>query len=202
MRLILLVFPAALLAVPITAFAQPISFGVVGGAGLTQDFQNQILPGSPGFEPISLYSTPKRWIAGAMIEVRLPKHLSVELDGLYHELEYTIAGVNPNGTLNSVSPSPVVTWELPVLAKYRFSSPPVVKPFVEAGPAFRSPGNLNGTQPSNYGFAAGGGVEARAWKLKIAPQVRYLHWTADSSHSYFAPSTVSDQVELLVTLSY
>ena len=56
-----------------------------------------------------------------MLEFGLPWHLSVEVDGLYHPLSYTFAGIEPNGTLNSVSPATVVTWEFPALAKYRFS---------------------------------------------------------------------------------
>jgi hypothetical protein len=88
----------------------------------------------------------------------LPLHLSVEIDGLYHELEFTTAFIEPNGTSNSVSPAPVVTWEFSVMVKYRFSLP-ILKPFVEAGPTFRTAGNLNGTSPSNHGFTVGVGVE-------------------------------------------
>src|SRR5215470_409406 len=97
------------------ASAQPLLFGVIGGASLTQDFQNNIMgaPGPPA--PIVAYSTPKRWIVGGTVEVRLPLHVSIEFDALYHELEFTQAAVFPDGTLHSVSPAPVVTWELPVL---------------------------------------------------------------------------------------
>jgi hypothetical protein len=179
------------------AFAQPVSFGVIGGASLTEDFQNRTI------DHVIAYSTPKRWIAGATVEVRLPLHLSVEADGLYHELEFTNAFVEPTGTLDSVSPSPVVTWEFPVLIKYRFSLP-IVEPFVEAGPCFRASGNLNGASPSNHGFTAGVGVEAHIWKLKLAPQVRYLRWARDqaSAVGYVSPFTVPDQAEFLVSISY
>jgi hypothetical protein len=178
------------------ASGQPLSFGVIGGAGLTQDFQNQRVGNTIA------YSTPKRWIAGGMVEVRLPLHLSVEVDGLYHELEFTNAFIEPNGTPNSVSPAPVVTWEFPLLAKYRFSLP-LVKPFVEAGPSFRTAGNLNSTSPSSHGFTAGMGVEAHVLKLRIAPQVRYTRWARDRRSPYsFAPSTVPDQAEFLVAFSY
>ena len=179
------------------AFGQHLSFGVVGGAGLTQDFQNQRAGNTVA------YSTPKRWIAGGMVELRLPLHLSVEVDGLYHELEFTNAFIEPNGKLNSVSPAPVVTWEFPVLAKYRFSLP-LVRPFVEAGPSFRSSGNLNGSSPSSRGFAAGMGVEAHAWKLRIAPRVRYSRWARDRWYKVaaFAPLTVPDQAEFLLGISF
>src|SRR5215471_14635927 len=120
-----------------SAFAQPISFGVVGGASLTGDFQNKSIVLDNG-NALLAYSTPKRWIAGGKAEARLPFHLSFEVDALYHELEFTQAGLEKsNGTLNSVSPAPVVTWEFPVLLKYQFHFP-LVKPFMDAGPAFRS----------------------------------------------------------------
>jgi hypothetical protein len=75
-----------------------------------------------------------------------------------------------------------------------------VKPFVEAGPSFRSSGNLNGTLPSKEGVAAGVGVEAHVWKLRIAPQVRYLRWARDGV-TVLSPPTVPDQVEFLVGIS-
>jgi hypothetical protein len=198
MRFSIPVFAAFLFGFSTAALGQHLSFGIIGGASLTQDFQNRRV-GYP--TQVLAYSTPKRWTAGGMLEVRLPLHLSIEVDGLYHELEFTRAGIEPNGTLNSISPAPVVTWEFPVLAKYRFFLP-MVKPFVEAGPSFRSAGNLNGASPSNHGFTAGVGVEAHVWKLRIAPRVRYSRWARDRNVTYFAPSTVPDQAEFLVGISF
>src|SRR5260370_32221195 len=63
-------------------------------------------------------STSKDYIVGPMMELGLPFHLSVEIDGLYRPLNFTSAAVNPDGSLNSVLPATVVTWEFPVLAKY------------------------------------------------------------------------------------
>src|SRR5262249_52775206 len=151
------------------------------------------MPGPPA--PVIAYSTPKRWIAGGTVEARLPFHFSIEVDALYHELEFTQAAVLPNGTLNSVSPAPVVTWEFPLLVKYRLSIR-TVTPFIEAGPVFRTAGNLNGTDPSNYGVAAGLGVGGHIWRIGVAPQFRYLRWARDPSHRFpTSASTVSDQVE-------
>jgi len=180
------------------ALGQPLSFGIIAGASMTQDFQNREV-GIP--TPVLAYSTPKRWMVGGMVALALPLHLSVEADGVYHELEFTRAAVEPNGSLNSVSPAPVVTWEIPVLAKYRFSLP-IAKPFVEAGPVFQTAGNLNGASPSHYGVAAGVGVEFSEWKLRIAPQVRYSRWVRDQDVTYFAPSTVQNQADFLVSVSF
>jgi hypothetical protein len=149
-----------------SAFAQPFSFGVVGGASLTGDFQNEGFILDNGNADLA-YSTPKRWIAGGTAAAGLPFHLSFDVEALYHELEFTQALFEKsNGTLNSVSPAPVVTWEFPVLLKYQFHFP-LVKPFIDAGPAFRSAGNLNGSSPSNHGLAVGLGVGLHLWKLII-----------------------------------
>jgi hypothetical protein len=183
-----------LLGLPV-AFSQPVSFGVVAGGSLTGDFQSRTVG------DLNVYSTPKGWIAGGMLEVRLPLALSIEIDGLYHPLEFTDAVVEPSGQVSSISRSTVVTWEFPVFAKYRFTLP-LVKPFVELGPAFRSAGNPSGTSPSHHGLAMGVGVEARAWRLKVAPAVRYVRWARDQNVAPLAPSTAPDQAELLVGVSF
>jgi hypothetical protein len=143
------------------------------------------------------YSASQRYIVGGMLECRLPQDWSVELDGLYHPMRYNSAGILPNGTLNSVSPSPVITWEFPVLAKYRFRWG-AWRPFVEAGPSFRTAGNLNQANPSHYGVAAGAGAEVRLGKFRLAPEVRYIRWAADSP---FVVRTRLDQIELLTSFS-
>src|SRR5258708_39202810 len=42
-------------------------------------------------------STSKDYIVGPMMELGLPFHLSVEIDGLYRPLNFTSAAVNPDG---------------------------------------------------------------------------------------------------------
>jgi len=178
---------------PSGTFGQNVSIGIVGGAGLTDDFRREVLPAFQGFPGEINYSTPKRYIAGAMVELGLASHFSLEVDGLYRPLGYTFAGIEPNGTLNSVSPATVVTWEFPVLAKYRFAFRGL-RPFVEAGPSFRTTGNLNSANPSHYGVTAGLGVEMHAHSLNVAPAVRYTHWAADPVQSV---QTIPNQLEFL-----
>jgi hypothetical protein len=60
---------------------QNLSIGVVGGASPTSDFQNQTLGGD---FPFIDYSTPKRYVIGAMLEYRLTSQISMEADGLFH----------------------------------------------------------------------------------------------------------------------
>ena len=75
------------------------------------------------------------------------------------------------------APNTVVTWQFPVLVKYKF---PLgrLSPFLEGGPSFRSAGNLNRSDPSHVGVSAGVGVEAQWRRLRIAPRVRYTRWAA------------------------
>ena len=187
------------------ACAQPFSFGIVGGEGLTQDFQNYNLPpnDAPPGDALRILgiSTPQRWIAGATVEARLPLHLSVEADGLYHILQFRTGNQDGQNTPFFGTNQHSVTWELPVLLKYHLQLPGV-KPFIAAGPAFRYSYSRSYTNPSNHGFAAGLGVEAHLWKLKIAPQFRYLRWARDQNVPRFALTTVTDQVEFLTAITF
>jgi hypothetical protein len=192
------------------AFGQRFSFGIVGGASLTDDFRSAAIGTHLTEEGVLVdvthrfYSTSKDYIVGPMVELRLPFRLSVEADGLYRPLNYTSGAVNPDGSLNSISPATVVTWEFPVLAKY--GSPlRHAQPFIEVGPSFRSSGNLNNAEPSNHGFTAGVGLEARLFgRLKLAPVVRYTRWGRDGefARNTVSPLTIKDQVEFLVGLSF
>jgi hypothetical protein len=180
-------------------------FGVIGGVALTDAFDHEttgFIIGPNGIEPMRSrsYSTLKDYAIGPMVEVGLPgSGLSVEIDALYRPMNLTMAGVRPDGSLHSISPATVVTWQFPALAKYRFGSRSV-KPFIEAGPSFRVSGNLNDASPSTYGGTAGLGVEAQLGKLRIGPVARYTHWAADPD--YVGSRTKRNQVELLVGLSF
>ena len=73
---------------------QGLGVGMIGGCSLTTDFQNTVFP----IPYETLYtSAPKHWIVGAMLEIRLPAHLAVEIDGLYHELGYKSVVIPPAG---------------------------------------------------------------------------------------------------------
>lgn len=178
-------------------FGQDLSIGAIGGGSLTESFSRQTVPAGP----ISVvgYSQSKDYIAGATLELKFLPQWSVEVDGLYRELHFVTASLSPAGSLSSVSPSPVITWEFPVLAKYRFDAWKV-KPLVELGPSFRTAGNLNGTNPSHVGVSAGFGVAIYARRLKIEPVLRYTRWAPDGVSPFPAKSN-PDQVELLVGFS-
>jgi hypothetical protein len=164
-----------------SVFGQKLSIGAVGGFGLSGDF-----PAKEG------YASARSKSVGVMVESGLYKRLSLEVDGLYRPL-----------ILSEGQRATVLTWEFPVLAKYRFSTHGV-RPFVELGPSFRAAGNLSGTNPSRYGVASGAGVETRTRWLTIAPAFRFTRWTADPAGDPDGPHTFAlrNQAELLVGFSF
>ncbi len=149
-----------------TVSAQNLSLGIAGGGAPTDAFESSTVAGH-GF-----YSQSADYLIGVTLEYHLPRGFSVEADALFRELHLTETATD------YLTHTPVVTWEFPVLAKYRFHGPKVT-PFVEAGPAFRTTGNLNDTNPSHAGVAAGAGVETHWRGLNIAPTVRYTRWARD-----------------------
>jgi hypothetical protein len=92
----------------------------------------------------------------------------------------------------------VITWEFPVLAKYRFAVA-VARPFLEAGPSLRTTGNLNSANPSHYGFTGGVGIETHWKNVNIAPVIRYTRWAPESHVADV--KAVANQLELLVGFS-
>jgi hypothetical protein len=99
--------------------------------------------------------------------------------------------LNDGTIFYSFSGTEASSWEFPVLAKYKFGSGRF-KPFVETGPAFRTPAERS----SVIGVAAGAGVEVRLRRLKIAPAIRYYHWKQQTA-PVPANEITLDQVEFL-----
>jgi hypothetical protein len=183
------------------AWAQPFSAGIVAGVPLTDGLSNVTQSEVDLVE--KTFSNSKLYIIGAIVEVRLPLGIAIEADGLYRPV---------NSAMNlQVIPGPVfhysenvATWEFPILAKYRFSLLPIVKPFVEAGPSFRTKGS-GLSWLSDRGITAGVGVEIKVIKLRISPEIRYTHWGSDAaptSQSGFLPPSNQDQAEFLVGFSF
>jgi hypothetical protein len=179
----------------IACSAQNLSVGFAGGGAVTNAFEttNAGVPGT-----FTSYSQEKDYVVGLMLEYALPGNLSVEGDALWRELHLTVAFVEPNRVLYAVSPSPVVTYELPLMVKYRFHWA-IADPFLEAGPSFRPTTNLN-ANPSHYGLSAGMGLTARWRQFEIAPMLRYTRWVRDRPFTNSAESE-SDQLEFLLRVS-
>jgi hypothetical protein len=187
-KLSLLIF-----ALSASAWAQfPLSVGVKAGVPLTDAFSttqlNSVFNG---------YSDSKNYIVGPMVELRLPFGLGAEADALYRPLNIATRALND---VSATSNSNYSSWEFPILAKYRFPFP-IVKPYLEAGPSFRSLSS-NISYLSNTGVTFGAGVDVH-FLLHIAPEFRYTHWGSDSSTVNFTrTSSKQDQVEFLVGFSF
>lgn len=188
----------ALLFLSVGAFAQlPIGVGVKAGVPITDGFSKTQLTPSAFASPNS-----KNYIVGPMVELRLPFHLAVEADALYRPLNVAVT----NGQ-TTISSSNYNSWEFPVLAKYRFGFP-IVHPYIEAGPSFRTMANSISNISGN-GVTVGAGVEVQALLLRVAPEFRYTHWGADST-SVLSTTPITqvpfaskqDQLEFLVGFSF
>jgi hypothetical protein len=173
--------------------AQHLRIGVVGGTALTRDYATHTEPGYPfqfpdgsvGFFPgYTVGSGSRSFIGGPALGWEFNDKYSVETNAIYRRLHLSV-------------PGPTVTWEFPLLFKYR-TRIGGVRPFVEAGPAFRTTGNLN-TTPSHFGVSAGTGVDLDWGRFRLSPTVRYTRWSADPEGS--RPSSKQDQVELLLQFS-
>jgi hypothetical protein len=184
-----------------SAFGKDVSIGGIVGMGLSDDFPStlQNVNGIPGSRSFSESKSP---VLGLMIEFEPIKKLFVEVNGLYRPLHLT------DESLQSVSGQPisptrigrvtVLTWEFPILAKYKFTFGRT-KPFFEVGPTLRTSGNLNGANPSKYGVTGGAGVEAKWGKVRILPALRYTRWTNDQTNS---SPTNRNQIETVIGISY
>jgi len=197
-----------------------LSLGVVAGSSLTGDFQSyssavhvvSVIPNpGGGFSlhesdgTLFQYSGPRSFIAGPMVELALPRGLSLEAEAVHRPLRAASLEVLADGT-TSVFTGAITTWEFPVLAKYKFALRRVT-PFAELGPSFRLPQEVNGAALSHYGATAGAGIEARWHALKIAPALRYTHWAADHARGGGAvlglgSGVLRNQAELVVVFSF
>ncbi len=180
------------------ALAQRLSFGVVVGGYANRDFDSQYVPRA-GFPPDIVESDSGGYVVGPSIDVRLWPQLSFGAEALYKPLRYRQAATFQSGEVIGFAPATVVTWQFPVLAKYKFSLGRM-RPFLEGGASFRATGNLNSASPSHYGITAGLGVETEWRKFRIAPRVRYTRWAEDPW--YANVRTRADQLEFLVGVSY
>jgi hypothetical protein len=148
---------------------------------------------------VHAYSQAKDFVAGPSLELRFSRRFSLEANALFRQLHLMQSFRTIDGTLSPFGKTPVVTWEIPLLAKYRLLTGGM-RPFVEGGPSFRTTGNLNSTQPSHRGITAGIGVEMQWRKLKISPAVRYTRWQQDNPR-YSPTLTKPDQVEFVLGFS-
>ncbi len=173
-----------------TALAQQVSFGVIGGTGLTRDVRSLQLTPQDRLEPGG-----RSFVIGPLIEVGLPGNFAVESNVLRRELRFRLV---PNSTSVPEARASVTTWEFPLLVKYRLPGL-AFRPFVEGGPSFRTHQNPSGTRPSGAGMTVGGGVEWSAGRFRLSPTLRYTRWGEDERAPFYR--TNPHQLEFLLAAS-
>ncbi len=170
----------------ISVRGQVLRFGVTGGQALTNDYAtgysfNPMDGALEANRPLRF----KHFILGPTVELSLTPSFAIEVNGLFRTLR--------QDSSNSI------TWEFPVLAKYRLKTG-FVQPFLEAGPEFRT---TDSVKPglSHFGITAGAGVEFQTGRWRFAPVIRYTRW-GEGSGDRGSLSFKRDQIEVLGQISY
>jgi len=162
----------------ITASAQNISVGVIGGAPFT-DVVSSYNQNTLGFLPKSTNFT-----IGPALQINLPLNLRFEADALYRPYSFSSTTVTLSG--NGTYTVSAMDWNFPFLLQYRFKTP-VVKPYVEVGVGFdhladissaaknitSGPGTL--LRQSNASVILGGGVDVKIPFVRLSGELRYSH---------------------------
>ena len=179
--------------------AQNISYGVRGGIPLNDAFSVAVKAIDPVTRgQIDANVATYHLVIGPTMEVRLPLGLGLQVDALYtrHKLT-TRSGSSTAGS-----------WEIPLLAKYRFPGL-LVRPFVEGGVSFQRFGDVANlvttlsTDRSRRGFVMGTGIEAHLAKIRLSPEIRWTRW--GDAKFITTPSALlnsSSQFEFLVGLTF
>jgi hypothetical protein len=179
-------------------FGGRVSLGAVVGLSLTRDYWTSPASDVPlntfEFNGIDyttfVHSGAHSVVAGPSMEVAFGR-LAGELDAVYRSYRQYFHTVVSDGRAGPEQTGNVATWEFPLLAKYRFGPTRGARPFIEAGPSIRIPGTVG-----HFGALAGAGVGLPAWRLRIAPTMRYTRWFDDRS------GTNRNEVQLLLAVSF
>ena len=72
------------------------------------------------------------------------------------------------------------------MLKYSLPFAGRLRPFLAAGPSFRSQENASATEPSRLGVSAGAGAAFHLGRIRIAPTLRYTRWARESIYPRYA----------------
>ena len=161
--------------------ARVLLFLLLAQAASAKIFHFGVKVGAPFTDAVDALSagtvSTTRFTAGPTAELRIAAGFGFEVDALYKRARVD-AGDSGTGTRT------VNQWEFPLLAKYRLPGLGL-RPYVEAGAAFRSVSDLrefvSGGDPSSRGFVIGGGLEVRIPKVRLLPEIRFTRWNSDST---------------------
>lgn len=191
----------------VSASAQSISVGVLGGAPFTDVVSNTM-----GFAPTSTNVT-----VGPTFQVNLPLSLRFEVDALYRPYSFSFPAsiLFVNGTTFNIADVTATVsamqWSFPFLLQYRVKTPlPLVKPFVEAGVSFdhladissaaknitSGPGTL--LRQSNASVVLGGGIDVKIPFIRLSGELRYIH----QGSAFFQGISNLNQAEVLVGVHF
>jgi hypothetical protein len=180
------------------AFGRPMSVGIVSGMSLTKLLQER-----HDFDLATTVSSEQNTlVAGFMIEVPLFKRLFAETDVLYRPAHEIDGRTLPDGSVQNGPRAAFLTWEIPVLAKYKKFSR--FGPLLEIGPTFRLISHANSENYSHHGVTAGVGISTPIAALNVAPTIRYTHWGKDKRPLGVQPlvATRQNQLELVFVFSF
>jgi hypothetical protein len=182
------------------AFGRPLFLGVVAGFGVTQLLKET---SDPAFEFVTTSDlhTP---VVGVLVEAKVVNNLFIVLNGLYRPTHERDGDVLPDGSIRYGTRSAFITWEVPVLAKYKASIYRPIQPIFELGPSFRAIAHANSEDYAHYGLTGGAGISFRLAGWTISPTVRYTRWGANKTRlgGQPSPATRPDQLELVFGFSF
>jgi hypothetical protein len=184
-----------------TIMGRPLSLGFVVGTGMTKLLKDR---SDPVFQS-GATSDPHTPIAGIRFGLPVTEDFSVEVDGLFRGTHSISGALIPDGSIMRTvhSGSAFLTWEFPLLAKYKLPASKVA-PVFELGPSVRITAHTQSQNYAHYGATAGAGVAARFKRMSISPTLRYTRWAADKKRNGLEPytGTSPNQVEVVVGFTF
>ncbi len=214
---------AAIVLVIPPAFAGSFRWGARAGAPLTDYFETGRTGSLHGGAEYS--SATRRYTVGPSFEWWATRSLGFEVDALYHRMGYvgTVQTFWNGAFTKSSIDVKGGSWDFPLLVKHSFRGK--VRPYAAGGVVLRYMWPVRGrgeltasdlvaqtsvttpidtTDPSELrkrfypGIAVGAGVEFKAGRLHLLPEVRFTHWTANISDSSGVLRFAPNQVEILL----
>ena len=165
------------------------------------DFSTNITTCPTSEATVETHRASHNYLVGPSVEAHLPLHLSIEGDALYSPLSLATPATASQWFSLLPSIQTYSSWSFPLIGKYRFHVP-FAKPYLEAGPIFRTASSPISHYLSKAGLTTGVGVEATAWKLHLSPEVRFVRWGADAPDATIFYASRRNQAQFLLGLSY
>jgi hypothetical protein len=207
--------------------AERVSVGIKAGVPFTGYFETGRYGSLHGDAEYS--AATRRYVVGASVEWRMTNAFGLEADVLYHRMGYTalVREFNQGDFKNASIDVKGSSWDFPILRKRSFGRG--IRPYVAGGGVVRYVGPVRGrgqqtvgnlvsgssattpidtSDPSELrkrwypGVTAAAGVEFRAGRVRLAPEIRYTHWTANISGPDGLLRFAPNEVQFLAGVSF